>query len=327
MDTIQKSSEQRQFSLSPEELAAFHENGYAGPFKMYEPDEIRQIWRRQRLKLMDRSHAAYPVDTLSGNTNLANYDRHLDNDFLAEHIGRPEIVDRMISVLGPDILMWRSEFFSKYPGEEGTDWHQADTFAMASGKMQIVWPDNVKDAVTGSPFGGALTVWCAFTEASEETGCLQFIPGTHKSMFYDESSGMQYDPSRINSIEKGGIKRGFWGYDYRSLQKDPNWEPDESQAITVPCKPGEFLMFWSTLMHASHPHQGKTKEYRMSFAPRYVPSSVKIYPDTEYLEEYGAKVSLKNYGAVLVSGKEDPSAHNRIARTTLTGKPYSHVDP
>ena len=101
---------------------------------------------------MDRSHAAYPMNTLSGNTNLANYDRHLDNDFLAEHIGRPEIVDRMISVLGPDILMWRSEFFSKYPGEEGTDWHQADTFAMASGKMQIVWPDNVKDAVTGSPF-------------------------------------------------------------------------------------------------------------------------------------------------------------------------------
>ena len=133
MDTIQQTTAQREFSLSPEELAKFHENGYAGPFKMYEVEEIGRIWKRQRLQLMDRTYAAYPMDTLSGNTNLANYDRHLDNDFLAEHIGRAEIVDRMISILGPDILMWRSEFFSKYPGEEGTDWHQADTFAMASG--------------------------------------------------------------------------------------------------------------------------------------------------------------------------------------------------
>ena len=79
------------------------------------------------------------------------------------------------------------------------------------------------------------------------------MPGTHKTMFYDETGGMQYDPDRINALIKDGVKRGFWGYDYRSLQKDPNWAPDESQAVTVPCRAGEFIMFWSTLMHASLP--------------------------------------------------------------------------
>ena len=100
---------------------------------------------------------------LSGNTNLANYDRHLDSDFLADIVCHPEIVDRCISILGPSLLCWRSEFFSKYPGEEGTDWHQADTFAMASGKPQIIWPGEVRDAVTKSPFGGTITVWTAVT--------------------------------------------------------------------------------------------------------------------------------------------------------------------
>src|SRR6266704_2445664 len=73
----------------------------------------------------------------------------------------PEIVHRVTSILGPDLLCWRTEFFPKYPGDEGTDWHQADTFANASGQPQICWPDDQKE------FGGTITVWTAFTEATE----------------------------------------------------------------------------------------------------------------------------------------------------------------
>ncbi|MFH9663534.1 phytanoyl-CoA dioxygenase family protein [Streptomyces sp. NPDC017248] len=88
---------------------------------------------------MVRSMAVYGDEAAeSGNTNISNYDRHLDSTFLADHICRPEIVDRVRSVLGPDVLNWRTEFFPKYPGDEGTDWHQADTFANASGQPQIL---------------------------------------------------------------------------------------------------------------------------------------------------------------------------------------------
>jgi non-heme Fe2+,alpha-ketoglutarate-dependent halogenase len=299
--------------LSPAELASFHRQGFFGPFKVYEIDEMRATWRRERLGLMDRSHAIYQEEAAqSGNTNISNYDRHLDSSFLADHVSRPEIVDRVASVLGPDVLCWRTEFFPKYPGDEGTDWHQADTFANASGKPQILWPGDAED------FGGTLTVWTAFTEANEDTGCLQFIPGTHQQMNYDETKKMHYDPDRINRQDKDGVQRGFFGYDYRELQVDPDFKPDESAAVSMVMRPGEAIMFWSTLMHASWPHSGKSDEMRLGFASRYVPTSVRVYPDTDVVEEYGGRVSLERFGSVLVSGVNG-GANNRLVAETTRG--------
>ncbi|MEV6118587.1 chlorinating enzyme [Streptomyces sp. NPDC052109] len=308
----------REFALTPKELEEFQLNGFHGPFKVYEVEEMRRIWRTERLALMDRSTAIYQEEAAqSGNTNISNYDRHLDNDFLADHVCNPRIVDRVVSALGPDVLCWRTEFFPKYPGDEGTDWHQADTFANASGTPQIVWSgeENVH-------FGGTLTVWTAFTEANEETGCLQFMPGTHQQMRYDETKKMHYDPDRINKEVKGGITRGFFGYDYRELQIDEDFVPDESKAVPMVMRPGEAIMFWSTLMHASLPHSGRTDEMRLGFANRYVPTSVRVYPGTTEIIEYGGRVSLDRFGSVLVSGA-DEYAHNAIATTTTTGHPFT----
>ncbi|MEV0388559.1 chlorinating enzyme [Nonomuraea sp. NPDC050643] len=305
-------------ALSSDELARFHAQGYFGPFTVYDVEEMKALWRRERLLMLDRSHAIYQDEyATSGNTNIANYDRHLDSEFLARHVGRQEIVDRVSSVLGPDLLCWRTEFFPKYPGDEGTDWHQADTFANASGKPQIVWPDEVKK------FGGTITVWTAFTEANVDTGCLQFIPGTHERMMYDENKVMSYNPGAINATEKEGVRRGFFGYDYRELQIDPDWKPEEQRAVSIVLRPGQAVMFWSTLQHASHPHSGKTDEMRLGFASRYVPTAVKIYPDTDVIEEYGGSVSLERYGAVLVAG-EDRYGHNTLATRTTRGHVFDH---
>jgi non-heme Fe2+,alpha-ketoglutarate-dependent halogenase len=302
-------------SLTEEEVAAFHRNGYAGPFTLYQPGEVKKKWGRARLELLDRSAAVYRDDAaVSGVTNIANYDRHLDHGWLAEHVTRPEIVDRVTAILGPDVLCWRTEFFPKYPGDEGTDWHQADTFANASGTPQIQWPG-------GSDFGGTITVWSAFTDATIDMGCLQFIPGTHKTMRYDETKRMHYAPERSNTVEKDGVRRGFFGYDYRELQIDPGWTPDESKAVSMEMKAGQFIVFWSTLMHASHPHAGKTRDMRMGFAARYVPTCVQVYPGTTEIEEYGGRVSLDRYGAVLVRGK-DEYGHNRLADRTTRDQPF-----
>lgn len=310
----------KNFRLSREELEKFHRQGYAGPFTLYEPEEMNMNWRRVRTQLLDRRDAIYQdADAISGVTNISNYDRHIDNDFLADHVCRKEIVDRVSTILGPDVLCWRTEFFPKHPGDEGTDWHQADTFANASGAPQIVWPE-------AEEFGGTITVWTAFTEANVDNGCLQFIPGTHRTMYYDESKRMHYDPNQINKQQKEGVRRGFFGYDYRQLQIDPDWHPDESKAVSMVMRPGQFIMFWSTLMHASHPHSGKTKDMRMGFVARYVPTSVKIYPNTDVVEEYGGKVSLDRYGAVLVAGKNE-YAHNRIVTCTTRNKPFSYRQP
>lgn len=307
---------QQAFTPTAEEVALFHERGYLGPFTVYEEDEMKKLWRRERLRLMDRSGAVYDEgDAQAGNTNIANYDRHLDSTFLADHICRPEIVDRVTGVLGPNVMCWRSEFFPKYPGDEGTDWHQADTFAFASGKPQILWPEAEKE------FGGTITVWTAFTEASEDTACLQFIPGSQRTMHYDETKEMHYQPDKINQEAKDGVNRGFYGYDYRQLQKDPNWQPPEEQAVSIVMRPGEAVMFWSTMMHASKPHTAPDKGMRLGFAGRYVPTSVEIYPDTDDVDEYGGMVSLRDYGAVLVSGV-DTYGHNRTVTQTTRGHAF-----
>ncbi|MBV2363330.1 chlorinating enzyme [Streptomonospora nanhaiensis] len=305
------------FYLSSEEIEQFHRDGYIGPFDLYEKEEMEAHLQALRPKLLNTKKAIYGGGrTVSGTTNLANYDRHLDIDFLADHITRPEIVDRVSSLLGPNTLCWRTEFFPKYPGDEGTDWHQADNFSNVAGSKhpQIVWPEDAE-------FGGTITVWTAFTDATVENGCLQFIPGSHKSMNYDESKVMEYNSENINKVEKNGVRRGFFGYDYRQLQKDPNWSPDESKAVSQVMRQGQFIVFWSTLMHASHPHSGLTDQMRLGFAARYLPTQVRVYPYSTELEEFGGDASLAKFGNVLTSG-EDTFGHNRFVDRTVTGHPF-----
>ncbi|WP_405947610.1 chlorinating enzyme [Streptomyces prunicolor] len=301
------------YSLSERELNQFERDGFIGPIKIYEVEDMENRWKTIQRELRDRSHAIYPEGSGKA-SSISNYDRHLDIDLLSEHIMKREIVDRVASILGPDLLCWRSEFFPKFQGDEGTDWHQAATFAHASGSPQIVWPSE-----DGLPaFGGTITVWTAFTHSTKENGCLQLMPGTHKHMNYDESKGMAYEADAFNAREKDGVKRGFFGYDYRQLQKDPDWSPDETQAFPLVMKPGECVIFWSTLMHASLPHTGGKKDYRMGYATRFVPAQVQVYPGTDAVNEYGGGITLDNYGTVLVSGT-DEYGHNRVAKESQRG--------
>ena len=158
---------------------------------------------------------------------------------------------------------------------------------------------------------------------------MQFMPGTQRTMYFDESKGMHYDVGRVNKMVKNEVRRGFYGYDWREIRKDQNWEPDESRAVTVPCQDGQFIIFPSTLMHASTPHAGKTKETRVAFAVRYVPTSVIVYghqKGSNIVRELGGSFSLDNYGAVLVSGKNDYS-HNRIRTHTTRGEAFVNCNP
>lgn len=313
------STERAEFALSADELEFFRHNGYIGPLTIYTPHEMDRIWKTVQRESLDRSHAAYPeAVALDSAPNIVNYDRHLDIDLLARHVRNRRIADRVTSILGPDVLCWRSEFFPKYPGDEGTDWHQADTFANASGKPQLLWPGESE-----SDFGaGTLTVWTAFTDSTLENGCLQIIPGSQHKMNYDETKQMEFRADRINTEVKNGVQRGFFGYDYRQIQVDPDWKPNEKDAFSLVMNKGQCVIFWSTLMHASLPNRSSGKDYRMGFATRYVPTKVRVYPDTDRIDEYGGSISLDRWGAVLASGR-DEYGHNKIATETLRGTPFA----
>jgi len=159
----------------------------------------------------------------------------------------------------------------------------------------LVWP-------SGEEFGGAINVWTAFTDATEENGCLLFVPGTQREMNYDESKGLIFDPEQNRDVVKDNVRRGFNGYDYRTLQKDPHWRPDESRAVSMVMAAGQFIVFRSMLLHASKPNI-TTDTPRLGYVARYVPSRVKVYPDTDVVREFGGTVSLEKYGTVVVSAR------------------------
>lgn len=292
------------FELRPDELARFDRDGFIGPFDVYPRDEILAELKQLRLSLLDRTHAIYESEAAG---NIANYDRHLDIEFLARHVRRPQIVDRVRSVLGPDLLCWRTEFFNKYPGDEGTDWHQSRNLAIGSGVPPVVatepHPRYPEVFLT-------LAVWTAFTDATEEMGCMQYVPGSHRTLYFDDRRLLTWRPERINRVLKGGMKRGLYGYDTREIQVDPNWDPSACDAITIEVTAGQCILSWEATMHGSLPNTTRDNT-RLALVARYVPTNVRIYPNQRTLHEYGGIADLSRWSALLVSGV-DAHRYNRV---------------
>ena len=275
-----------------QEKASFDENGYIGPFTLYSPEEMKKIWTETRIKLLDKKNAVYPE-------NKMNYDRHLDVDFIDKVIRNPKIVQRVQKILGENLICWRTEWFPKYYKDEGTIWHQAQNFRTFGGEPKLV-PTKERSG----PF--EITVWVAFTDSMKEMGCMKVIPKTHKQMYFDENKDAEFDPK----LDHKGTGAGFYGYDFNKIKIDPDWEPDESKAKYLEMKAGQFFIFTSRCIHGAEPNmtEGHT---RMGLAIRYVPTDVKIYPNSDSYTQFGETFTLENYKAILVAGTDD-YGHNRF---------------
>jgi len=58
---------------------------------------------------------------------------------------------------------------------------------------------------------------------------------------------------------------------------------------------GQFVIFWSTLMHSSYPNVTKDK-MRLGYASRYIPTSVRVYPIRIRSKSTADKISLNSMG-------------------------------
>src|SRR5690606_38527052 len=94
--------------------------------QIYDPEDMNDITKKLRYSLLDRTNSIYEFnEDISEINDRANYDRHLDVPFLKDHVKHPKIVDKLTDILGENVLCWRSEWFTKYVGDNGTNWHQA----------------------------------------------------------------------------------------------------------------------------------------------------------------------------------------------------------
>jgi len=282
--------------LTEQQVREFGRDGYLGPFTLCSPEEMRAIWGRARPQLYNIKNACYPDSTM-------NYDRHLDIEELNQLVTRSEIVEKMQSLLGETVFCWRSEWFPKNPGDEGTDWHQVESFVEFEGGAKLI----PQEEHAGS---WEMSAWLAMEDADMENGCMRIIPQTHRTWFYDEKKNIPYEPDRINRKLIESRKSGFYGYDYESLKRDPNWTPDESKAIDLEMKAGQFVIFTSRVLHGSYPNRSERK--RMGWAIRYVAGDVHVYPGMDSFTHFGETFPLDRHRCVLVAG-EDRYGINRVA--------------
>jgi non-heme Fe2+,alpha-ketoglutarate-dependent halogenase len=288
--------------LTDEQVESFKENGFVGPFDLYDPDEAPTLWDRAKIEMVLSKNKPH-------DSTIINYDRHLDCDTLSDHISRPEIVAKLRSLMGSDVMCWKSNIFKKEPGEAGTGWHQVETFVV--GDTTTAAAPSLKYTETTDAVTQELTVWTAFSAAGIENACMRFIPGSHKRWYYDENKQLTRDVT--------SKKHDFFGYDYSELKLSDDWNPDEAGAVDMVMKPGQFVVFVAKCVHGSRPNT--SEQPRLGFASRYVVPSVKVYEGVDSLAEFGDTIDLGYHGCVLVAG-EDRYGYNRVHDRNLNGREF-----
>ena len=212
------------------DLEAFRRNGFAGPFRAMNADEARQYrgkFEAYETEIGRRVTEGDPKCRLKTHTLLP---------WVGDLVRHPRILDTMEAVLGPDILCWTCTWFVKDARTEAlTVWHQDAAYFGLRPHLHV-------------------TAWLALSEASEEAGCMRFVPGTNRNGL------MRHVANAVpNSINSGG---------QRTERDFPLGD-----GVPVPLSPGEFSLHHTLAVHASGAN--RTGERRIGLGISYVPATVR----------------------------------------------------
>jgi ectoine hydroxylase-related dioxygenase (phytanoyl-CoA dioxygenase family) len=233
-------------TLSEEQIAAFHRDGYhiaRGLFSPQEAAEIRDAFMAQNANgpvpgLSETSRknvAAYdPNDPLSRFPRMMNPHRHPDKPvgpLSLKYLLDKRIEDHLTDLMGEEPIAAQTMFYFKPPGARGQDFHQ-DNFYL-----------RVKP-------GTCYAAWVAVDECDEENGTMSVVP---------TSNAMDIVcPEKANS-------ELFFTTEHIDI-------PAGMQAVPCILKPGDVLFFNGSIIHGSFPNTSKTR-FRRSFICHYVPAS------------------------------------------------------
>jgi phytanoyl-CoA hydroxylase len=179
--------------------------------------QLERIFREGKAEVKDQVLAVRKL------YDLAVYDQTMWS-----HVCNPKVVDIITDLLGvEDIKMYGDQLFMK-AAETGTaqPWHQD------SASWRDILPMDL------------VTAWTALDEATEENGCLHFIPGTHR---WGMMQAGQTEP----------IKADFGG---------PRWP-----VVAAPLRPGSISFHHSLTLHMSKANSSGQR--RRGYAVHYMRAS------------------------------------------------------
>lgn len=200
--------------LSRPQSEQFHRDGYLGPFTLCSPEDMAAI----------RERIAGEVLTTAGPAGHPEQSRHLDQRVVYDLCAHPTIVERMACLMGPDLVLWRSNFFNKGPGGKEIPWHQDANY----------WPIE-------PPLN--LSAWLALDQVTTENSCVQVIPGSHRKIVNHVAShkgmafGEEADPSQIDASKAVDIELEpgeFFLFTERLLHhSEPNRSDKQRRGLAV----------------------------------------------------------------------------------------------
>ena len=212
--------------LSAAEVEAYGSKGYHFPIDVLSPGEISAF----RGALEDyENKSGGPI------SGAMRHRSHVLFTWVNDLIRHPRILDAVEDVLGPNLFCWNTSFFVKEARDPGyVSWHQDATY----------WGLSSPDV---------MTVWVAMSPANKVSGCMKFIPGTHKSQVVHEDTF-----NKDNLLTRG-----------QEIAVDVN----EADAVYAELKPGQASLHHVLLFHGSAPNQSDDR--RIGLAIRYIPTHVK----------------------------------------------------
>ncbi len=222
--------------LSNEQVEYYRENGYLTSLDVFDESETDDL-----LDKYNRIEELMPEGRNSG--EVVNW--HKFDKTIFDICCDKRILDIVEQIIGPNIIIWGSQLIAKPPlSKVNVDWHQ-DSF---------YWPLKPMTAVT---------VWIAMIDSTEEVGCMQVVPKTHK----DGLLKHHYAPSIIEPNME--IKQGGGLY----LELDKN-EYDIEKAIPIELKAGQISLHHADTVHGSDPNISKDKK-RVGLIARFSPPDIK----------------------------------------------------
>lgn len=225
----------------PDLASAYWKDGYAFPLPVFSDEEVaaaRSAFEEFEDLLTRRVLPDHPAAYLRTNVEVLLP--------TADRIARdPRVLDAVEQVLGPDIMVWSSEFFVKEPhSDKIVSWHQDLTY----------WGLGETD--------GEVTAWIALSPVTRENGCMRFVPGSHETAIVPH-----YDTFAEDNL----LSRG----------QEIAVEVDESNAVNVELQPGEMSLHHGRMFHASGPNE--SNERRIALVIRYVKPQVRQHvADKDY---------------------------------------------
>ena len=325
--------EENSHFLSEEEIQDFEQKGLIGPFRVISKEEAARIeafsqeafkngfdgelFIKGELEDSLRKHGQLHIG-LAGLYQALRYKK------LRDILKAPQIAHRLASILGPEVICWRSQFFQKNPGDQGTFWHQTGAFREVSKHDKLIPTQTVSHGIL------QLTTWVALTDVTIETSALRIMPGSFQDGRIEYLQGYVQDNliDYLSRLPKESLPRllkaalftsGSFIRSQALFETIPLFLTDlfeEMEVVNLEMKAGEAAIFTSMNLHASFPNSSENSS-RLALAGRYTANHVKVFSGMD--KSYQAtpdgikSFSLKNISNIQVYGT-DSYGFNRILK-------------